>query len=46
VVESVKIENDNRDFTFKIRKGLKWSDGQPVTTADVKFTFEDTFDVK
>jgi len=43
VVENVKIENDNKDFTFKIRKGLKWSDGQPVTTADVKFTFEDMY---
>lgn len=41
VVESYKVENDNKDLTFKIRKGLKWSDGQPVTTADVKFTFED-----
>jgi peptide/nickel transport system substrate-binding protein len=43
VVESYKVENDNKDFTFKIRKGLKWSDGQPVTTADVKFTFEDMY---
>lgn len=24
-----------------MRKGLKWSDGQPVTTEDVRFTVED-----
>jgi len=43
VIESYKVENDNKDFTFTIRKGLKWSDGTPVTTADVKFTFEDMY---
>ncbi|MHB1928488.1 MAG: ABC transporter substrate-binding protein [Acidimicrobiales bacterium] len=26
--------------TVKLKPGLKWSDGQPVTTADVKFFFE------
>jgi peptide/nickel transport system substrate-binding protein len=43
VVESFKVENDNKDFIFKIRKGLKWSDGNPVTTEDVRFTFEDMY---
>ncbi|MGC9523108.1 MAG: ABC transporter substrate-binding protein [Anaerolineae bacterium] len=43
VVESFEVENDNRDFTFKIRPGLKWSDGVPVTTEDVRFTWEDMY---
>lgn len=29
----------NRTLTFTIRKGVKWSDGQPLTAADVVFTF-------
>ena len=27
-------------YTLKLRQGIKWSDGQPLTAADVKFTFE------
>jgi peptide/nickel transport system substrate-binding protein len=30
---------DNQTVTFTIRKGVKWSDGQPFTAADVVFTF-------
>ena len=29
------------DYTFKLRKGVTWHDGQPFTAADVKYTFED-----
>ena len=43
VVESYEVTNNNQDFTFTIRRGLKWSDGQPVTTEDVRFTFEDMY---
>lgn len=41
ILESYKVENDNKDFTFTLRKGLKWSDGVPVTTEDIRFTYED-----
>lgn len=41
VVQSFEASNDNRVFTFRLRQGLKWSDGQPVTTADIRFTYED-----
>ena len=41
--KSYKIENDNKDFTFELRKGLKWSDGEPVTTEDVRFVYEDQY---
>ena len=31
---------DNTVLTFKIRQGVKWSDGQPFTAKDVIFTFD------
>jgi peptide/nickel transport system substrate-binding protein len=31
--------NGNRTLTFTIRKGVKFSDGTPMTAADVAFTF-------
>lgn len=40
VVKDFTVENDNKDFTFVLRKGLKWSDGVPVTTEDVRFTYD------
>lgn len=43
VLQDFKVENDNKDFTFTLRKGLKWSDGQPVTTEDVRFVWEDIY---
>jgi peptide/nickel transport system substrate-binding protein len=32
---------DAKEFTFYLRKGIKWSDGVEVTTDDVKFWIED-----
>src|SRR5579885_2152277 len=32
--------NKNRTLTFTIRSGVKWSDGQPFTAADVLYTFK------
>jgi peptide/nickel transport system substrate-binding protein len=29
---------DHKDLTFQIRQGVKWSDGQPFTAADVAYT--------
>ena len=43
IVQDFKVENNNQDFTFNMRKGLKWSDGQPVTSEDVRFTWEDIY---
>ena len=31
--------NGNKTLTFTIRNGVKWSDGTPMTAADVAFTF-------
>ena len=33
--------DDFLTWTFHLRRGIKWSDGEPFTAADVKFTFED-----
>jgi len=31
--------NGNKTLTFTIRNGVKWSDGKPMTAADVLYTF-------
>ena len=31
--------NGNKQLTFTIRNGVKWTDGKPMTAADVVFTF-------
>ena len=35
MVESWTVSDDKLTWTFKLRDGLKWQDGQPVTSADV-----------
>src|SRR6476620_2309762 len=35
MVESWTVSDDKLTWTFKLRDGLKWHDGTPVTTADV-----------
>lgn len=32
------VSADGRTYTFRLRPGLKWHDGQPVTSYDVAFT--------
>jgi peptide/nickel transport system substrate-binding protein len=34
------VSADGLTITWKLKSGLKWSDGQPLTSADVKFTWE------
>lgn len=41
VVESFEVNDDYSEFTFTLRKGLKWSDGEPVTMDDVTFGIND-----
>jgi peptide/nickel transport system substrate-binding protein len=37
--ESWTVSSDGKLYTFKIRSGIKWSDGQPATAKDVAFTY-------
>lgn len=41
LVEDFTVSEDSTVFTFKLREGLKWSDGTPVTMADFRFAVED-----
>lgn len=40
LAESVSSANGGRQWTIKLREGAKWQDGKPLTSADVKFTYE------
>jgi peptide/nickel transport system substrate-binding protein len=40
ILKSLDVE-DNRIFTLHLRKGHKWSDGQPFTSEDFRYWFED-----
>lgn len=37
---SWSIDTQAGTYTFHLRQGVRWSDGQPFTSADVKFSFE------
>src|SRR5579883_3522435 len=40
LAESWEGGADNKTLTFKLRQGVKWHDGKPFTSADVKCTFD------
>jgi peptide/nickel transport system substrate-binding protein len=40
LAESIDVSDDRQTFTFKIRPQAKFSDGSPVTAADVQFSLE------
>ncbi len=40
LAESWEINADATEWTFYLRKGTKWSDGTPLTTADVKWWWD------
>ncbi len=37
---SFEASADNKTYTIKLKNGLTWSDGQPITADDVLITFE------
>ncbi len=41
LAESWMVEPDQKTWTFKLRPGLRWSDGQPLTADDVVFTWNE-----
>lgn len=40
IAESWTISDDGLVYTFKLRQGLFWSDGTPITAADVQYSFD------
>lgn len=40
LAEGFTLSEDLKSIEFKLRRDLKWSDGQPLTAEDVKFSFE------
>jgi peptide/nickel transport system substrate-binding protein len=41
LAESWSISPDNLVYTFKLRSGVKWHDGKPFTSDDVKFSVQE-----
>ncbi|MGL4635346.1 MAG: ABC transporter substrate-binding protein [Beijerinckiaceae bacterium] len=40
VAEKVEVNANATEYVFTLREGLKWSDGQPFTTDDILFWYE------
>ncbi len=43
ILRDYEVSNENQTFVFHMREGLKWSDGEPVTSADVAFVAYDIY---
>ena len=43
LAKSWEQSDDARSVTLYLREGLKWSDGHPLTTEDVRFWYEDVY---
>ncbi|MGQ9631750.1 MAG: ABC transporter substrate-binding protein [bacterium] len=41
MAESWQFSKDGKSLTLRLRKGIKWSDGQPFTADDILFWYED-----
>ena len=44
LARSWEISEDKRTITMELRRGVRWSDGEPFTADDVIFTFKALFD--
>ncbi len=43
VAQSFEVNDESTVFTFHLREGMKWSDGEPFTADDIVFAFNDIF---
>ncbi len=39
LADSVDVSDDGLVYTYNIREGIKWHDGQPLTAEDIAFTY-------
>jgi peptide/nickel transport system substrate-binding protein len=46
LAELPKVTPDGLTWTFRLKEGLRWSDGQPLTADDVLFTLKVIYDPK
>ncbi|MCP4642889.1 MAG: ABC transporter substrate-binding protein [bacterium] len=46
LAESWEVSDEGKTYTFHLRKGLRWSDGAPLTSEDYAFTFDDFYSSK
>jgi len=46
LAESWSVSDDGLTWSFRIRDGLRWSDGENLTSGDVAFAFELIYDEK
>jgi peptide/nickel transport system substrate-binding protein len=46
LAESYTVSDDSSEYVFKLRKGIKWTDGTEVTAHDAAFTYETTCHAK
>lgn len=44
LAESWKVSADYLTITFKLREGLQWSDGEPITADDAVFSYQTIMD--
>jgi peptide/nickel transport system substrate-binding protein len=40
IAESWEISEDARTWTFHLREGMRWSDGEPFTTANIQWWYD------
>jgi len=40
------VVGDHLEVTYELKSGLKWSDGAPLTSADIRFTWEKLTEVR
>ncbi|MCH2945128.1 ABC transporter substrate-binding protein, partial [Listeria monocytogenes] len=46
LAKSLDISDDNLTYTVKLKDGLSWHDGKPLTADDVVFTVNSILDTK
>lgn len=44
LAESLTVSADGKTYTVKLRPNLHWSDGEPITADDVRYTYETAAD--